>query len=371
MGLKIPAAAATKSWLEPSCRDDGERFAAAAQDEPVRRCRLYRRDRRNVSRRPVFPFIGSPNVYCEIRKPVAGRETVAAARRAFSVVVRRERYIHDGAAWNPRKEGSAMDDLTERQLDILNLARDLGRVGVDDLAGRFDVTPQTIRKDLNDLCDRRLLSRVHGGAIVTMGVRNLTYEARRFVAAEEKKAIGRAAAALIPSGSSLFINIGTTTEEVAEALIGHEQMLVITNNLNVAMMLSRRTNFDVIVAGGPVRSGDGAVVGSAAADLIGQFKVDTAVIGTSAIDEEGWLFDYDYREVRVAQAIIDNARRVVLVSDRTKLERAAPVRITHLDHVDVFVTDYMPSQKLRRLCRDKGIRLVETMPIPPGEPEAE
>ena len=86
-----------------------------------------------------------------------------------------------------------------------------GRVSVDDLAVRFDVTPQTIRKDLNDLCDRRLLNRVHGGAAVASGIENLAYEARRFIAAEEKRAIGKAAAALIPNQSSLFINIGTTT----------------------------------------------------------------------------------------------------------------------------------------------------------------
>ncbi|MFX8856407.1 DeoR family transcriptional regulator, partial [Acinetobacter baumannii] len=89
------------------------------------------------------------------------------------------------------------------------------------------------------------------------GVRNLAYDARRFVAAEEKRAIGRAAAALIANGSSLFINIGTTTEEVAAALAGHENMLVITNNLNVAMALCRRDKFDVIVTGGPVRGADG------------------------------------------------------------------------------------------------------------------
>jgi DeoR family glycerol-3-phosphate regulon repressor len=264
-----------------------------------------------------------------------------------------------------------MEGLTGRQIDILSAARDSGRVSVDDLARRFDVTPQTIRKDLNDLCDRQLLSRIHGGAIVTSSVRNLSYDARRFVAAEEKRAIGRAAAALIPSGSSLFINIGTTTEEVAEALADHDQMLVITNNLNVAMQLSRRSGFEVIVAGGPVRPNDAAVVGSSAADLIRQFKVDTAVIGTSAIDEDGWLFDYDYREVRVAQAIIENARRVILVSDRTKFERTAPVRITHFDHLDVFVTDWLPSTKLRALCREKGVRVIETMPAPVGEPPSE
>ncbi len=255
-----------------------------------------------------------------------------------------------------------MSDLSIRQLEIIAAARESGRVAVEDLARRFEVTPQTIRKDLNDLCDRRLMSRVHGGAVVASGVENLSYEARRFVASEEKRAIGRAAAALIPNRSSLFINIGTTTEEVANALTGHENMLVITNNLNVAMQLYRLESFEVIVAGGPVRRADGAVVGTSAVELIRQFKVDMAVIGVSAIDEDGSLLDFDYREVRVAQAIIENARRVILVADRSKLERSAPVRIAHLGQIDTFVTDSLPSLRLRELCRESNISLIETLP---------
>ena len=122
----------------------------------------------------------------------------------------------------------------------------------------FRVSAQTIRKDLNDLCDHRSLTRIHGGAIIASGVENLAYEARRFVAAEEKKAIGAAAAEQIPNGCSLFINIGTTTEEVASALTSHEDLLVITNNLNVAMLLYRHPRIEVIVAGGAVRRADGA-----------------------------------------------------------------------------------------------------------------
>ena len=254
-----------------------------------------------------------------------------------------------------------IDDLSSRQHDIVALARDAGRVGVEDLARRFEVSAQTIRKDLNELCDRNILSRVHGGAVIASGVANLSYEARRFVAAEEKRAIGAAAAALIPSGSSLFINIGTTTEEVAGALGHHQNMLVITNNLNVAMQLCRFDSFEVIVAGGPVRGGDAAVVGEAAVDLIRQFKVDTAVIGISAIDDDGSLLDYDYREVRVAQAIIENARRVILVSDSSKVGRTAPVRLAHIEQVDVFVTDTLTSPALRVLCRAKGIELIEAL----------
>ena len=258
--------------------------------------------------------------------------------------------------------GADVTGLSHRQTEILNLARLSGRVMVDDLARRFEVSAQTIRKDLNDLVDHRSLTRIHGGAIIASGVENLAYEARRFVAAEEKRAIGIAAAAQIPNGSSLFINIGTTTEEVASALTAHEDLLVITNNLNVAMMLYRHPRIEVIVAGGTVRRSDGAVIGSTAIGLIGQFKVDYAIIGASAIDAEGALLDFDYREVQAAQAIIANARSVMLVADSTKLRRTAAVRIAHIGQIQTFVTDAPLPPGLQAICQSRGIQVIEAMP---------
>lgn len=254
-----------------------------------------------------------------------------------------------------------MQPLSERQNEIVTLARSSGRVTVDDLAARFEVTPQTIRRDLNELCDRRVLSRTHGGAIVSSSVENLSYEARRFIAAEAKRAIGAAAAALIPNKSSLFINIGTTTEEVAAALVDHENLLVITNNLNVAMTLYRRPTIEVIVAGGPVRRADGAVIGSAAVDLIRQFRVDAAVIGASALDVDGTLLDYDALEVNVSRAIIENARRVLLVCDRMKLERSAPVKIGHMSQIDAFITDRLDLPALREVCARHHVEVFEAL----------
>ena len=249
--------------------------------------------------------------------------------------------------------------LAERQNRILEIAKQTGRVMVDDLAGRFDVSPQTIRKDLNELCDQRLLARVHGGAILSSGIENVGYDARRGIAGEEKEAIGRMAADLIPNNASLFITIGTTTEAVARALIAHVGLMVITNNINVANALRPYPAMEVIIAGGVVRRSDGGIVGEAAVDVIRQFRVDYAVIGVSAIDEDGSLLDYDFREVKVAQAIIGNARHVVLVADATKFQRTAPVRIGHLSQVGSFVTDRCESNAIRRICADAQIDLYE------------
>jgi len=213
--------------------------------------------------------------------------------------------------------------LTTRQAEIVELAKTQGRVQVDELAAHFNITPQTIRMDLNSLCSNNILVRLHGGAVFPEARENVEYESRRQIAAKEKAAIGEATAKLIPDHSSLFINIGTTTEAVGQALVNHTRLMVVTNNINVANSLRLYPSFEVAIAGGVVRPSDGGIVGEAAIDFINQFRVDYAVIGTSAIDPDGSLLDFDFREVKVAQAIISNARHVVLVADSTKFDRRA------------------------------------------------
>ena len=250
-----------------------------------------------------------------------------------------------------------MEPVSPRQSDIVTLVRSEGRASVETLAERFNVTPQTIRKDLDLLCGRGLLQRFHGGATMPSGVVNVGYESRRLVAPEGKRLIGRKAAELIPDNSSLLINIGTTTEQVATALRGKRGLLVITNNINVVNILRGIQEIEVIVAGGVMRHADGGIVGEAAVDFIRQFKVDYAVIGTSAIDEDGTLLDYDYREVKVARAIMESARKSILVADSTKYERRASVRIGHISQLTYFVTDVAPPPRLSEVCREHGVRV--------------
>jgi DeoR family glycerol-3-phosphate regulon repressor len=250
--------------------------------------------------------------------------------------------------------------LIARHNAILELARQHGAVSVDDLAKRFNVSPQTIRKDLNDLCDRRLLSRTHGGALLSSGIENVGYEARTFISSQEKAAIAEQVANLVPDNASLFINIGTTTEAVARALLQHRGLMVITNNINVATLMRGYSHIEVVIAGGVLRHSDGGIVGEAAVDFMRQFKVDFAIVGTSAVDPDGSLLDYDYREVKVTQTIMENARHVVLVADSTKFERTAPVRVAHLSQVDTFVTNTCPSDTIRRIAREADTNLIET-----------
>src|SRR5579875_3913424 len=206
---------------------------------------------------------------------------------------------------------------------IVRLVEQRGFMTTEALVKHFDVTPQTIRRDVNSLDAEGRLSRFHGGAGPASSSENVGYRTRKILHLEEKQCIAREVAARIPAGASLFINIGTTNEEIARALVRHSGLRVVTNNLNVATLLLNAEGCEVTIAGGLVRKSDGGIVGEATIDLINQFKVDYGIIGISGIDLDGTLLDYDYREVRVAQAIMRNARRVFLAADHSKFGRPA------------------------------------------------
>jgi len=234
-----------------------------------------------------------------------------------------------------------------RRQEIVELARRRGFVAIEALAQHFAVTPQTIRRDINALCGLGALRRYHGGAGLPSSVENLAYPARQVLCLEEKRRIASLLARQVPDHASLFVNIGTTTEEVAHALLDHRGLRVVTNNLNVAGILADNPDFRVIVAGGLVRSRDRGIVGEAAIDLIRQVKVDIGIIGISGIDADGSLLDFDYREVRVAQAIIANSRRVFLAADHTKFGRNAMVRLGSVEQIDALFTDRAPPPAIR------------------------
>lgn len=229
--------------------------------------------------------------------------------------------------------------LSFRQSEIVAIARASGRVVVEELAARFGVTVQTIRRDLDGICRAGQLDRVHGGAVARGGVSNIDYAARARMNGAAKAAIGRACAAAIPDNASVILNLGTTTEAVARELLHHRNLTVVTNNMNVANILAYNPGCEVIVAGGALRRSDGGLVGELTVQQFQQFKVDFAVIGASAVDADGDLLDFDLAEVRVSKAIIAQARRVFLVADATKFARVAPVRLCNLAEVEAVFTD--------------------------------
>ena len=240
---------------------------------------------------------------------------------------------------------------TLRLPEILELARQSGKVAVEDLALHFGVTVQTIRRDLSELAEDGRLDRVHGGAVLPSGITNLGYEERRLLNQTAKRAIARACAQDIPEGACVFLNIGTSTEAVARALLHHRDLMVVTNNMNVASILAPNIDCEIIMAGGVLRRADGGLVGSLTTRMIAQFKFDYAVIGCSALDQDGDVLDFDCQEVTVSQTIIAQARQTFLVADHSKFQRHAPVRITSLAKIDRFYTDLALEPTLVASCK--------------------
>lgn len=240
------------------------------------------------------------------------------------------------------------------------MAREQGKVTVDGLASHFNVAVQTIRRDLTELADTGHLERVHGGAVVPSGVVNLVYAERRRLNEDGKKEIAARCAKAIPNGSSLFMSIGTSTEAVANALLRHENLLVVTNNLNIASILSANKSCELILTGGDLRREDGGLVGEYAANMIRQFKFDFSVLGCSASDDDGDLFDFDGQEVLVSRSAIQRSRNVLIVSDHLKFQRHAPHVICSLSSVSTFFTDKAVSPRLIDLCKRWGTDVVTT-----------
>lgn len=245
-----------------------------------------------------------------------------------------------------------------RQMEILELLRARGRVGVEDLADKFDVTLQTIRRDLGELAHQGALDRVHGGAIMRSGVSNIGYDERRRMNEDAKAAIARACAAEIPDNSSVIINLGTTTEAVARELLSHRNLTVITNNMNVANILVGNEGCEIMVAGGALRRSDGGLVGDLTSEFMAQFKPDFAVIGTSALDIDGDLLDFDPAETRVSRTIARLARKAFLVTDTSKLERSAPMRIISMAELDTVFTNAPLPAPLMQKCEEWETRVI-------------
>ena len=252
-----------------------------------------------------------------------------------------------------------------RQIQLLQTVQQQGSVLLEPLAEQLGVTLQTVRRDVQKLADQGLLTRFHGGVrLPGSTVENLAHRQREQLHASAKRRIAQTVAAQIPNGCSLILNIGTTTEAVAHALLAHQGLRVLTNNLNVARLLSTASQNEVIVVGGVVRGRDQGIVGEAAVDFIRQFKVDIAVIGISGIEADGTLRDFDYREVKVAQTIIGHAREVWLVADASKFNRPAMVEVAHLAQLDRLFTDATPPAPFAALLHEAGVQLH----IAPAEP---
>src|SRR5476651_1520936 len=246
---------------------------------------------------------------------------------------------------------------TQRHDAIIDLVRQQGYVSTEELVEHFAVSPQTIRRDLNDLAEGNKIHRHHGGAAFPSSSVNTAYQERKIMWSAEKARIAQRVASQIPDGATLFIDIGTTPEAVAHALLNHKNLRVVTNNLNVATLLNAKEDFNLILAGGEVRTRDGGIMGEATLDFISQFRLDYGILGISGIDMDGSLLEFDYHEVRTKRAIIDNSRCVMLVTDHSKFGRNAMVNLGKMSLVNFLFTDKLPPPSVMTIIEQSEVIL--------------
>jgi DeoR family glycerol-3-phosphate regulon repressor len=250
-------------------------------------------------------------------------------------------------------------NLNPRHTALLDEVRAHGPQAIEALAERFGVTLQTVRRDVQRLAEAGLLARFHGGVrLPGSTTQNIAYRQRQAMQSDAKQRIARAVAARVPNGCSLIMNIGTTIEAVARELRHHRGLRVITNNLHIASLMSAHPDCEVIVAGGQVRAADQGIVGEATVDFMHQFKVDIGLIGISGIEADGTLRDFDYREVKVARAIVAQSRQVWLAADHSKFNRPAMVELARLDELDVLFTDAPPPSPFTELIEQSHVECV-------------
>lgn len=229
---------------------------------------------------------------------------------------------------------------SERQREIASLAIQAGRVEVADLATRFKVTTETIRRDLSDLQTHRIVRRVHGGAVPweTAGFEPLL-SVRLDLRDDEKRRLATAAVRELPDTGSVIIDSGSTLATFARAVPAETSIRVVTNALNVAQVLAERTNADVIVVGGKVRKNTLAMVDTQAITAIEPLRVDTLFISSDGLSPATGLNTPYREEAALKQAMIRAARRVVALVDHSKFGQEHFIRFADWSAIDVLITN--------------------------------
>lgn len=232
--------------------------------------------------------------------------------------------------------------LSERQNDILTRIGARGAQQIDRLAEEYGLTTQSIRRDINMLCALGLARRLHGGVDLPVLPQNTSINARAGLHGQAKRLIGVRVAQDIPHGSTVFMGIGTTVRFTAEALRGHTGLTVVTNNVDVALILGDVDGIELHLAGGLWRPNDRDLVGPDAIRYFEKFYATHAVIGAGGLNSTSGVLDFSYAEAQITNAILQNSRTQYLVADASKWQGTAAVRVAPFSKFTCFVTDRLP-----------------------------
>jgi DeoR family fructose operon transcriptional repressor len=246
----------------------------------------------------------------------------------------------------------------ERCIKIAEILREKSSIKVNELSELFDVSESTIRRDLRDMENNGLLSRTHGGAVSACGTRfEPTFKEKEVDKHKEKINVGIVAAKLIEDGDTIILDAGTTTLEVAKNITA-KNITVITNAIDIAYVLSEKQEIEVIVTGGFLRTTTRALVGNITENILKEFKVDKAFIGTNGISIEDGLTTPNYIEAQAKKAMINSAHAVIVVTDSSKFDNVFFSVISPIDRVTTIVTNKEIDEETRREFEKAKIEII-------------
>ena len=232
----------------------------------------------------------------------------------------------------------------KRREAIKDIMLERGALSLGALAEILDVSTQTIRRDVDKLCDGGTLKRRHGRVELIPKQLNTPFDLRVSTNWAEKRDIGQAAANLIPDGATIFISIGSTPLCVAQALRHRKGLTVITNNLSAAMALSDERTNRIILPGGELRLPDRDILGAEVLEFFGKYRAEFGVFGVAGVAEDGTLLEFHAAEVQTRQQIRANSQKSILVLDHSKFGRLAPAAGGDIGDIDLVISDRLPKE---------------------------
>jgi DeoR/GlpR family transcriptional regulator of sugar metabolism len=243
---------------------------------------------------------------------------------------------------------------------ILTLLDERERVNVEELADYFDVSLETIRRDLSTMSEQGLLRKIYGGAVKFQSAQENSFALRTQQYAAQKTLIAQYAVRFVKSGDSLFMNAGTTTTIFARELVRHAQhLIVITNSPQIAHECWNNGQGDhkIYLLGGEYNGAEVEILGTAVVDAVRQFHADHAFVTVGTVNATQGFMDYRVEVAHVNHAMATQARRATMLLDSSKLDQMALVTTCSLDAIDRLVTDSLPSDYLTNALTEAGTQL--------------
>jgi DeoR family glycerol-3-phosphate regulon repressor len=256
---------------------------------------------------------------------------------------------------------SSLDEtnLNERQAQIVALVEQKGFVTIETLAKDFDVSTQTVRREIIRLDELGFIQRFHGGAGRRGSGERLSYESKQNRDQDLKARIGRAIAKRIMPGQAIFLDVGTTAEAAARALADHGRLTVVTPSAAIARLLAGTQGIDVVITGGRVVGPDISMVGPIAQATLAQYRLDWAIVSCSAIEEDGTVLDFDADKIALKRLAMTMARRKALLADHGKFSRSALISLGGIDSFDLLVTDAAPPDSIASLLGEGRVAVAD------------